>query len=521
MRKKSIILAISVIYLLLTIGFVSPLRGGIPTFQELMDPNFCPNAQFGMKIENSSIDDNSLKVETTGSVLQINFNESSFQFAQKIGKVRNILKVEFSVDISKPIITHSKSGMVFVKFEESGFDFRANGDSLFMIHAKKPLTISLKPDFIPVFDGNYQSNHLLLDEYGGFGVYCSIIDLPDKYNKLSETIAVYDLPEDSVLWISICPPKKYDWQKSINDNVLWHWSTVTSYPDDETIKSWIPYGNTVLFQGEIMLWKDWNLGFEPRLGIKEWNRVKNTLHQNKMRYMVYTSPYYYLLGTEFKNEAVNSFDNFKGWPTNKPTHGENVDLFIEAITKVMKELKPDGLYFDGTYRDNIAAQYKLARHTRNIVGENGLLEWHSTLAFGKTKVKDLCYLPQVDSYADYILRGEHLKTDFNDLNYLRYYVSGYNASNSIGVFCTRDHSFITEKFCQILFDNNIRLHLATGKENLRIKKYSGWVYQQEVLKKYHDLYLSKLSPGLQYRVEKLCDKRQEEYEKSTVASKNN
>ncbi len=515
MRNNSLINLILITYALLP----AQVKGSIPTFQELMDPNLFPEAQFGMQIERVSATDRSLNIETTGSKMQMDYKEGSLLFSQKIGKQRQVLKVNIKQTCSVPQITHSSSGLVFARFEKPGFDLRANGDSLFMIHAKEPLEISLHPNFIPVFEGNYESNHLLLDEYGGFGVYCSIVDLPDNYSKLSGAIAVYNLPSDSVLWIGICPPKSYDWEKSVNDNVIWHWSTLTAYPDDETLKSWAPYANTVLFQSAIMAWKDWNLSFEPRLGLNEWNRVRDTLHSLDMRYMVYTSPYYFLRGTPYEDEAVNTFENFKGWPKNKSKTGENIDLFLEAITKVMKELKPNGLYFDGTYRENIAAQYKLARATRSIIGDNGLLEWHSTLAYGKTKVKDLCYLPQVDAYADYILRGEHLGTDFNDLNYLRYFVSGYNSSNSIGVFCSRDHRFITPEFCEILFNNNIRLHLTTGKENLRIKKYSGWVYQEEPLKRYCELYLSKLNLDLKDMVEKQCKKRQEDFEKQFSSKK--
>jgi hypothetical protein len=488
-----------------------------PTFQKLMDPNVFPDSQLGMEIEKVSVNSDNLTIETTGSKMEMNYTVGSVTFSQKIGCQRKILMATIQPAYSKPTVTHSGPGFVFAKFTKPSFDLRVNGDSLFMFHAKEPLKICLKPLYIPAFEGNYKSNHLLLDEYGGFGVYCSIKDLPDNYNRFSDTVATYQLPADAVLWIGICPPKKYDWQKSLNDNVLWHWSTVTSYPDDETMKSWVKYGNTVLFQGEIMLWKDWNLGFKPRLGMEQWNRVKNTLHSQNIKYMVYTSPSYFLRGTGKEEYAVNSFENFKGWPPpeSRPFNGENIDTFLSEITKVMKELKPDGLYFDGTYCENLAAQYKLARSARGIIGVNGLLEWHSTLAFGKIKVKDLCYLPQVDAYADYILRGEHLKTDFNDLNYLRYFVSGYNTSNSIGVFCTRDHSFITPEFCEILFNNNIRLHLATGKENLRIKKYSGWDDQPEPLERYCRLYLSKLTPDLKDKVERLCEKRQIDFIQQT------
>ena len=138
-----------------------------------------------------------------------------------------------------------------------------------------------------------------------------------------------------------------------------------------------------------MLWKDWNLDFVPRSGAEAFSRVRETLHGLGMRFIVYTSPYYFLRGTPLEPVAFNSFDGFTNWPPGTPT-GENMGLFLDAITRVMTEYKPDGLYFDGQYIENPAALYALARSAREIVGEAGILEWHSTHALGY----EGCYLPR-------------------------------------------------------------------------------------------------------------------------------
>jgi len=80
-----------------------------------------------------------------------------------------------------------------------------------------------------------------------------------------------------------------------------------------------------------MAWKDWNLDFVPRLGVEEFARVRRTLHEMGMRFIVYTSPFYFLKGTALEPQAINSFENFTDWPPGSSS-GENMELFMAAIT---------------------------------------------------------------------------------------------------------------------------------------------------------------------------------------------
>ena len=171
-----------------------------------------------------------------------------------------------------------------------------------------------------------------------------------------------------------------------------------------------------------------------------------------MRFIVYTSPFYYLRGTSLEPQAMNSFVHFTNWPPGTAT-GENIDLFLPEIAKVMREYKPDGLYFDGQYKDNPAALYLLARRAREIVGEGGLLEWHSTFALGQEQ----CSLPAADAYVDFILRGEGQDKQYDDDDYLRFFVSGYNVHNSIGVICNNAKPPTPELIARLLAVNG-RMH---------------------------------------------------------------
>lgn len=272
--------------------------------------------------------------------------------------------------------------------------------------------------------------------------------------------------------------------------MVWHWSQIDSYPPDEALERWSRYGTILLLQSEVMLWKDWNLGFEPRRGSDEFARVRDTLHRLGMRMLVYTSPHYFLRGTDREATAMNSFENFSGWPAG--THyGENIELFLAAIARLLKEHRPDGLYFDGQYTYNPAGLYLLARKARELLGEEGLLEWHSTYALGMEQ----CYLPPADAYVDIILRGEGAHALYEDERYLRYFVSGYNAHNCIGVLCCNT-SRPTPKLIDRLLSVNGRMHTMAG-----------WM-GQPIMDMFEKHYLSRLGPSLHDKVSAGVEERQ-------------
>ncbi|HOA75327.1 MAG TPA: hypothetical protein PLQ89_05695 [Phycisphaerae bacterium] len=470
----------SIALLLSVVVQVPVVPAAAPTFQDLMKPECLPHAQLGMRVETARIDGQSLTIETRGAQFSYDLAGNTGVLRQKIGTPRELVRLRITGGSTAPQpatsgdckLTHRGPGLAFATFATPRFDLRANGDSLFMLHAREPLRLELDRCIEPGFVASYRSNHVIFDEYGGFGLYCSVPDIHDNFDPygvaaatrpadMGETslpvrVATYDLPADAVVWIAICPPKPYDWVRSTTDHVVWHWSNTLAYPPDDVLASWAKFGNIILLQSEVMLWKDWNLAFEPRLGPAEFARVRDTVHRLGMRFIVYTSPHYFLRGTAKQSAAMNSFENFTHWPSGTST-GENIELFLAEITKVMREYRPDGLYFDGQYDANPAALYLLARRAREIVGERGILEWHSTQALGP----DLCSLPTADAYVDFILRGEGRDLLHDDEDYLRYFVSGYNVHNSIGVLCNNTRRS-TPEILERLVDVNGRTHTLAG-----------------------------------------------------------
>ncbi len=484
--------------MVLNLLLASSLAGhpAAPTFQELMDPALFRQAMGGMRVERVEADAGRLRLVTTGAVVDVDSARGEIRFAQRLVHARPVATLHLGRALSGLRLVEQTDGLALVRADRPAFALRLNGDSLCMLHAHEPLEVQVERHLVPAWDGSYGANHLLADEWGGFGLYCSLRELADGYAPQNGIVATYSLPADQVLWLGVCPPKPYDWQRSLEDRVVWHWSMQTGYPSNADFAAWRAHGNIVLLQSEVMLWKDWNLGFEPRLGPDEFARVRAAAHAQGQRFIVYTSPYYFLRGTPIEGRAMNSFEHFEqtGFPPGWAT-GENMGFFLAAITEVMRQLQPDGLYFDGQYTENPAALYALARATRELLGEEGILEWHSTGALGPGQ----CYLPQADAYVDMVLRGEGQGGIYGDPDYLRYFVSGYNVHNSIGVLCLNGPPGIQADLAERLLQVNGRLHFLAG-----------WEADPRSLGIYQSAYAGRLTPALRLEVDRAVEQRQAE-----------
>jgi len=462
------------------------------TFQSLMDPSVLPAPQRGMRLEQLHVEAGAVTARTTGAVMRLDLATGAAVFEQRIGLSRPVARLQLAEGLASAEVTHVAPGVGRVAFANPRLDLRVNGDSLFMFHALEPLRIAVSRAIPVGFEASENSSHLILDEFGGFGLYCSDPALYDRYTPYGEEVAIYELPADAVLWVGVCPPRPYDWDRSLRDNVVWHWSREEGYPPDTELSRWPEWGNLALLQSEVMLWKDWNLAFEPRDGAEVFSRVRETLHGLGMRFMVYTSPGYFFKESQYESEAFNSFENFEGWPPLNG-EGENMELFLNEIEGLLNTHQPDGLYFDGQYYRNPAALYALARRSRALVGEEGLLEWHSTIALGTGQ----CFLPHADAYVDFILRGEGEDVRYADFDYLRYFVSGYNASNSIGVLCNNGPT-PTPQLIRRLLEANCRMHTLVR-----------WLEEPALMTMVAEEYRAKLMPGLREAVELASALRQE------------
>jgi len=99
------------------------------------------------------------------------------------------------------------------------------------------------------------------------------------------------------------------------------------------------------------------------------------------------------------------------------------------MQRALKDYKVDGFYFDGISFD-FRKSYEIIRQARQILGAERILFVHSSIdPFNSITF----YAPFIDTYADYILRGEAGRpADMELKDFLRWTISGYNISNAVG-----------------------------------------------------------------------------------------
>jgi hypothetical protein len=359
---------------------------------------------------------------------------------------------------------------------------RINGDSLGMFQALSPCAVEGQLHFSPGWMSLHAGSQLYLDPYGGCGIY------PLTAGRAARPLGAdrrfrYELNAGDVLWFAVFPPRPFDWEASLQQRVVWHWSRQNGYPSNEELRAWREWGNVYLLQSEVMLWQDWNLAYQPR-DAAELGRVLQTAHGLDGRVLVYTSPGFFLQGTPLAAHALNSFDNFRGWPPTV-TDGANVGRFVEEIDRLNRETGVDGLYFDGLYVKSVAASYQVMREARRIVGDDGLLMVHCTSNAPGGDV----FLPTTDTYANFLLRGEGSAVRYADPDYLRYFVSGYHVSNAFGILCNNNDHPTTPELVDRLLDANARLSFVVAHDT------------PERVQALRDLYFPQLTPALRPRVE--------------------
>ncbi|MCU7494291.1 MAG: T9SS type A sorting domain-containing protein [Ignavibacteria bacterium] len=202
-------------------------------------------------------------------------------------------------------------------------------------------------------------SHVFMDEYGGFGVYL-LDNEKENYKVVSgtERYVEYYVTPGKIFWSAFFPPKSYDFTANFNgstpqkmaqstwlsyvkfdrpngyrlidepawsntmdhpENTFWfenesHTNTLTGdrgYFDSFFNNPRLENGVFVYF-GDMALWKDWQFEYVPR---NSWgsnrfnllNAVGDDLHSKNIKFLVYTSPQYFLLGSHYS--YVNPYES--------------------------------------------------------------------------------------------------------------------------------------------------------------------------------------------------------------------
>jgi hypothetical protein len=453
-----------------------------------------PDEPFGMIVESVLNHDGQTIVETTGAIYVIDSGRGRVHIEQKIGKRRRLAtlhgKVESfagatsdAVALATLQVEHHSPGSVVLRTPDGRTRMQINGDSLFSLSSDAETWMTLRIEFNPEFQSHANGHSMYMDSLGGITVH-PLRDhnrpaaFPPRPQGVCSTengrmVDILRVEPGEELWLSVAPTRAFEWMKSFT-SIYWHrgsgtefwtqgnsplpWTPDTAWPDDEAYLNRIAEEFDILhLQAECALWQNWTHGYTPRFPEKA-RRCLNIAHAAGLKVVVYASPFYFLSGTPFETLKLNDPEWPREWWRCGNYHGDNWEKYTEAVAKLISEYCVDGIYFDSSFLLSLANSYKMTRRIRHILGKDRILYDHCTYAPPAYSNRISC--PALNTYSDFILRGEENAELFTDSSHVRYCISDYCMGNAVSLLCNSgNHATVTREWVDQLLAANARLPL--------------------------------------------------------------
>jgi hypothetical protein len=355
----------------------------------------------GMKIDAIVGSGDEARVLTTGAEFVLT-KTGRIRCYQRIPERREVADIELPA--GTPPLRLERQNDFACGFSAQGMVVSFQGDSLVIIRADEDVKLDVTGLFKPAYQAEKQGKWLFIDGKGGFGIYPTgekKTISPDV--RQSPWAITYTMRKGEELWISVFPPRPYNWKRAYEDLMAHEGNEEPyTYPSTALIQSSAKYCRVMVVHSWFWPGGDrapWKIpAFVPK-DRKEFDRVRDDLHRAGMKMVPYFSPYYYA----------------------------GKDFFAE-VWRALEEYKVDGLYFDGVTMD-FRTSYEIVRRTREMLGDDRILFRHCT---SDPLASARIYCPFIDTYCDYIYRGEAGRAGLELDDFLRWTLSGYNISNAVG-----------------------------------------------------------------------------------------
>ncbi|MDI9585494.1 MAG: discoidin domain-containing protein, partial [Acidobacteriota bacterium] len=269
------------------------------------------------------------------------------------------------------------------------------------------------------------------------------------------------------------PPREYNWKQHNEERIVHQfpqlepgqWVTngnsPRGLPTDEDLVAWRQFAKVLVLHLEF--WDGFGVRhIKPKDPVR-FRQVVDLAHELGYLVLPYSSPYYYQPALE---------------PGGK-LRPDAVAVYLEEARWLLDEYKVDGLYWDGEFMDILQA-WECTRETRKLLGDRRLYVHCTTMPLPYTEL----YCPFVNTWADYLLRGEGQPRPTVDETYLRYVVSGYNISNAIGELCY-DGCRVDRTVADWAVRSNARIPYWPGLQVHGGRKYFLDPGEEEVFRNYY------------------------------------
>lgn len=382
---------------------------------------------FDMKVEKAEAAADGIEVVATGGVFEFRPAAGEVVLRQRIGQRREVGVMRLEPGLLEGLQVVENNARSVKLRGTRGLDITVTCDSVLRIDSDKiPLAAMVRGSFAAEFLRAERQGVLALDNEGGFGVYPlpKLERRPEVRKSPQGFNFTVDVSGGGTLLISVCPPREYNWKQHAEERIVHHFPQLTPgvwvsdgkspqpLPTDEELKAWRKYAGVLVLHLEF-----WDGFGVSRIKPKDPARFRQVVDlAHKLGYLVlpYSSPYYYQPAME---------------PGGK-LRPDATALYLAEAKWLLDEYNVDGLYWDGQFAD-IPSAWECIRRTRELLVGKRLYVHCTTLPLPFYNL----YCPFIDTWADYILRGEDLQRPTVDQLFMRYVASGYNISNAIGELC--------------------------------------------------------------------------------------
>jgi len=431
----------------------------------------CPGAAtaavewpFDMRVERVDDVGNCFRVTTTGAGFELRPGEDRILVMQRIGGRRLLGAVGPGTGALAGLRVASEDDRRVALISDRGVRFDITCDSVLRVAcpqgtgAGMAVEVQTASGFRPEFVRSTREGTLLLDECGGFGLYplFAAETKPAFASRPDGFVWRMPLPPGEDLAVGVCPPRPYNWTQHQGERIVHHFPELAAgmpgdsprpLPTDEELAAWRKMGNILVLHLEF--WDGFGVQHIKPRDPARFRQVVDVAHRLGYLVLPYSSTYYYqpALGPDGK------------------LRDDAVDLYLAEAEWLLNEYDVDGLYWDGVFAD-VEKAWECARRMRELLGSRRLYVHCTTLPLWDSDMP----VPFVDTWADYLLRGEGLGREHIDPIYLRYVASGYNISNAIGELC-----YETCRVDQAMFDRaleaNVRVPYWPGLQRYGVKEY--------------------------------------------------
>jgi hypothetical protein len=370
----------------------------------------------GMSLESLYVKGSVSILTVTGGVFRVDSETGTVEIRQRIGKERPLAEVTLAGGELKGMAapTQMADSVLWGGSSPESPKMIISRDSV--IHFQNIKNMTVKFLFSPMYHKFKDTNGglLALDDTGGLAIIPPETNLSDSWRRTFDD-NFWQLRGDEplpFLFIGVCPPRQFDWERSLMP-VVHYSSHIQRYPTDEQIIGYSQYARVL----EMHSWV-WQNRYDPndQIELEPYMEGKAPLWMDKS-YLA--QDYKWIPDDEAELKRVISTCHKYGMKFVPYVNMISGDL--ETQMAEMKWLKDtygiDGVYMDGLYNDKPELAYEAARALRELFGEDGWLTLHNTRWSGY-------FFPFVNTYFDLIVTGEHQPFD-------RWTSTEYNISNAI------------------------------------------------------------------------------------------